>query len=640
MNRSKLFIERLVITKSDKYVYDETFHRGLNVIRGDHSVGKTTILEMIFYVLGGEIKENQWLYPADKCDEIYCQININNNVFTIKREIEKKSIMPIHIRSGEYDSKEYSSESWKVYGPRRSTVNNRKSFSQQFFELLGWETHKSDDYANLTMHQILRLLYVDQETASTKLLRAEDNPRGDSESIRTAIFEFLLGLDNLDTHQLRQQLLIANRDFEQTSADLSAMYRVLGEDSSLTLEILESKITENTNEIVKLRDIPLDVDTNSDFDKVKEQKFRELDKKIKLYNKQIQSLTNELTTLNGDLVDCELYEKSLLFRKKSLLESQASYDAIGLINYECCPCCLQELKQKDDGVCSLCNSPIDESKKNNNYMEILTELDFQINSNIKIYNDYKEHKSGLESAIRISKIKLTEAQSEQESVARMIKIAPNKALDNAKKIGYLESENKNLKNKVEIIKELDINKRKKVELNNRISELKGKIDAARASNKRRREKVYTGISKNIVSFLHRDKRSNDTPYEEVFEEAKASDVELDFARDRMLIDGRVKFSGSSNYIKKNAFHLSALLESLDDKNYRLPRFLMLDAIENGGMKEFRSHNFQKTITEYFKGRNDFQIIFCTSMVIDELDNELYGVGQYYESNVINITPNN
>ena len=53
MGDSTLFVERLVVIKSGGSVYDERFHRGINVIRGDHSVGKTTILELLFYVLGG-----------------------------------------------------------------------------------------------------------------------------------------------------------------------------------------------------------------------------------------------------------------------------------------------------------------------------------------------------------------------------------------------------------------------------------------------------------------------------------------------------------------------------------------------------------------------------------------------------------
>lgn len=636
MDKSNLYIERLVIKKSGNNVYDEIFHRGLNVIRGDHSVGKTTILEMIFYVLGGEIKENQWLYPADRCDEIYCQLNINGNVFTIKRIIDKNSIPPISIRSGMYEKQDDAAEPWKTFGPRRNDTNDKMSFSQQFFELLGWDTHKSDDYANLTMHQILRFLYVDQETASTKILRAEDNPRGDSEGIRTAIFEFLFGLDNLDTHKLRQQLLLAERQFEKIASDLSAMYRVLGSDSILTLSILEENIIKNVEEIVMLRDTPVEFRADSNLEKEREAQYRQLDGKVKLFCRQIQNFKKELLSLNGEIVDCELYEKSLNFRKKSLLESQASYDAIGLVRYESCPCCLQKLTSKEDGVCHLCGSPTNESKRSNNYMEILTGLDFQINSNRKILEDYLEHKTGLQSAIRIAEAQLLEVQSEQEEVAKMVDLSFHAALESAKRIGYLESDNENIKKKIDIIKELESNKNKKEDLIKTILQLKEKIEAAKAANKKRREKVYSGICKNMVSILRRDKRSNGKPYEEVFAEANASDVELDLAKDRTLIDGRVKFSGSSNYIKKNAFHLSALLESLEDPSYRIPRFLMLDAIENGGMKEFRSHNFQKTLIEYFKDRDDFQIIFCTSMVLDELNNDSYGVGPYYEGNVIDI----
>jgi len=183
---------------------------------------------------------------------------------------------------------------------------------------------------------------------------------------------------------------------------------------------------------------------------------------------------------------------------------------------------------------------------------------------------------------------------------------------------------------------LDANKLRKIDLSADISSLKERIAAASASSKSRRERVYLGIADNVVSILHRDKRANGEPYEEDFEESTASDIEIDFAKDRMLVNGRMKFSGSSNYVKKNSFNVSALMESLDDDSYRWPRFLMVDAIENGGMKEFRSHNFQKTIIDCFKGRTDFQLIFCTSMVLEELNNEVFGVGPYYSTNVLNI----
>jgi len=266
----------------------------------------------------------------------------------------------------------------------------------------------------------------------------------------------------------------------------------------------------------------------------------------------------------------------------------------------------------------------------------LTELDFQIKSNSKVLSDYKGHLEGLKSALVISESQLKNSQSELHSISKTVDVETYALIERSKKIGYLESETKNIEKQINIIKDLDKYKSRKSELNNTITDLREKIAIAASSSKNRREKVNLGICENMLSVLHSDLRDNGEPYEEVFGDAESNDIEIDFSKDRTLIDGRVKFSGSSNYIKKNAFYLAALLESLSDPLYRLPRFLMLDAIENGGMKAYRSHNFQRSIVEMFKDKEDFQIILCTSMALDDLNNDEYGVGPYYVGNVINI----
>ena len=347
MINSTLFIERLIITKGGSNVYDENFHRGINVIRGDHSVGKTTILEVLFYALGGEIKKSQWLYPANICDEVYCQVSINGTVFTLNRVIDTSRVPEIRIKKGPYNE-DAPSDAWKTYGPRRNENSDRKSFSQQMFELLGWDTHKSDDHANLTMHQILRFLYVDQETSSYRILRAEDSFGGDSESIRTAISEFLLGLDNLDTHKLRQDLLVAERDFNKVYAQLNAMYKVLGDEASLTLTNLSENVLSAVDEIERLSKVTEDVehsktlsnsvtiDTNEDYSYAV--------KKVEEYNSSLNKLKLKEKSIVGQISDCNMFSKSLQFRKASLLESKVAYEEIGSIKYTHCPCCLEPLE--------------------------------------------------------------------------------------------------------------------------------------------------------------------------------------------------------------------------------------------------------------------------------------------------------
>lgn len=634
MIKSNFYIDRLVVEKNGHFVYDEKFHRGINVIRGEHSVGKTTILELIFYVLGGEIKSNQWLAPADRCDSIICQLKINGKTFTLKRAIEVGKIPDIYMFSNEMNIALESVLGWKHFGPRRT--EQKASFSEYMFELLGWESSKSDEYANLTMHQILRFLYADQETSSFKLFRTEDNKRADSDTMRIAVAEFLLGLDNLDTHKLRQELLNADREFESLKSELSAIYRILGSDSGLTLESIQMEIIKNNEEIINLREQKVETISNDDLEIERTKKYNNIEEEINLISRKLKRFREDLTTVVGEIVDCELYGNSLNFRKKSLLESQTLYKSLGEISFDKCPVCLEKVEPKATSHCSLCKSEIKE-EESDNYLELLTELNFQIKSNLKVLSYYQEQRDGLKTIIEITEGELREAQSRLIDVAKVVDLTQSQRENNAKRIGYLDAQNENSKKKMNIIQSLDNKKFRKAFLIENIANLKQNIENANTLNQKRSQRVYSDLSTSIISILNSEKRKDGSPYEGSFLSSRTSDIEIDFAKDRLLIDGRVKFSASSNFIKKNAFHISTLLNSIKDDSYRLPRFLMLDSIENGGMKPFRSHQFQKKIIELFsKLDGDFQLIFCTSMVLDDLNNEKYGVGPYYLDNVIKL----
>lgn len=634
MIKSNFYIERLAVEKLRHFVYDEKFHKGINVIRGEHSVGKTTILELIFYVLGGEIKANQWLDPADKCDNVICQLNINGKTFTLKRPIDVGKIPDISMFSSDMDDALASLVGWKHFGPRRT--EKRASFSECMFELLGWESSKSDEYANLTMHQLLRLLYADQETSSLKLFRAEENKRADSDTMRIAVAEFLLGLDNLDTHQLRQELLITDREFESIKSELSAIYKILGKDSGLTLESMQAEIIENNNQIVLLREQRIETVSNDNLEIERAKKYRLVEDEINLISKKLKRFKEDLRTVVGEIVDCELYAESLKFRKKSLLESQVLYSSLGEISFDKCPVCLAKVEPVKQGHCALCKCEIKE-EESDNYLELLTELNFQIKSNESVLVNYLDQREGLEAIIEITVGELKELQSRLVEVAKVVDLTQNQREENARRIGYLEAQNDNSKNKINVIQSLDAKKSRKIFLIEKIAILKQRIQDATISNERRSKSVYKKLSGSIVDILKSEKREDGSPYEESFLSSGVSDVEIDFTKDRLLLDGRVKFSASSNFIKKNAFHISTLLRSLQDDDYRLPRFLMLDSIENGGMKPFRSHQFQRKIIELFSEiEEDFQLIFCTSMVLDDLNNDKYGVGPYYLDNVIKL----
>ncbi|HGX2250440.1 TPA: AAA family ATPase, partial [Escherichia coli] len=66
------------------------------------------------------------------------------------------------------------------------------------------------------------------------------------------------------------------------------------------------------------------------------------------------------------------------------------------------------------------------------------------------------------------------------------------------------------------------------------------------------------------------------------------------------------------------------------KYMRLPRFLMLDGIDDGGMEKERSHNLQKIIVQETQSyQYDFQIIYATSEINPEYENTDLIVGRYF-----------
>ncbi|MEI8607545.1 hypothetical protein [Pseudoalteromonas sp. B160] len=135
------------------------------------------------------------------------------------------------------------------------------------------------------------------------------------------------------------------------------------------------------------------------------------------------------------------------------------------MKYTHCPCCLEEITTSDVNSCHLCNATKKESSHSNNYMQILTELDFQIKSNKKVLYDYQEHLIGLQSAIIIAKTNLENTQSELLAIAKTVDVETQYLIERARKVGQLESESKQIQKQISIIKDLDKFKSRKSELN-------------------------------------------------------------------------------------------------------------------------------------------------------------------------------
>ncbi len=217
-----IFVRRFAIERDGYAVYDERFHEGVNIIRGENSSGKSTILNFLFYGLGGDVSE--WSEHAQLCTRTFVEVELNGNVATLSRGVAKARTQAMEIYSGPLvEAVRATRSSWKRYPYARSAEH--EGFSQVLFRLLGIPEAASEQSSNITMHQILRLMYADQLTPVDQLFRFE---QFDSPALRDAVGQLLCGV-NSNQHYTNQLLIRQlEREHDEVNAEQRSLFRILG----------------------------------------------------------------------------------------------------------------------------------------------------------------------------------------------------------------------------------------------------------------------------------------------------------------------------------------------------------------------------------------------------------------------------
>lgn len=625
-NNTKLIISRVIVRKDGLSVYDHIFHVGINVIRGDNSTGKSTIMDLISYGLGADIKKQHWKQEALSCDEVFIEVSLNGIIHVFKREIQDAgSKPPIHMKQGRYDESIQSFDGWTVYGYLK--LEDKVSFATRIFDLLGFEEHITDDNSRLTMHQIFRLLYADQDTPASNIFRWE-SVNYDRESMRIAIGEYLFGFDNLDAHILRQKLIVLNNVFEKLNADLLAVYRILGKTNiKANTSQINEEITQLNKELTDLESKRIQIKSDS-----VESTSDELTDEAKLINKKIERLSvvlakyeQDVVSISYDINESEEFLKSLEHRRHALKNSQVTINSLGAVDFDYCPSCLTKLNSSDENHdhCQLCKSVVNQQRINESYLQAIDQIDFQYRESRQLIEHNKSERSKF---IALSNQALDELNSLRIRFREVNTFSNDYELHITKIAihrGALESKIQALKDRLLLAAELDRSIEEKGFVQTEIDNVRLNLERMEASRAARKKTVFYKLSSLIVDIL-----SKDTGAEKAFKSANKFD--LDFGQNIMLLDDRANFSASSNVILKNSFHLATLVVACEDDKFRIPCFTMMDNIEDKGMTEERSKNFQKLIVEFCSIIDtDYQLIMTTSMVDDSLNNEKFGVGPFY-----------
>ncbi len=627
--RNNLFLNRLyVLTDQGNVAYDEQFHKGVNIIRGDNSSGKSTITHFIFFVLGGAF--NDFVPEARKCSVVFAEVEMNNAIFTIKREVKDEegniSIQaPLYFFWGNMNESFNPpvNKTWQKFGYR--TTENKKSFSNVLFDNLDLPIVKGD--SNITFHQILRLLYIDQESPTSSLFYYE---HFDSQLTRETISDLLLGVYNEELYEKKRRLIAAEKEFENVKSEIKATSNFFSDPLSLNPAHLNTAIENREKEILKIQEEIFQIRTKEkeiNYNKKSKLSFQKLTEDAIIQRRVVSELEAQIKYLNSEIEDSDFFIETLNKKIKALRHSIQTREFLGNLPLEYCPECLTKIKAGEHDVnCKLCKEPIDNSFGVAQARRMELEIGFQINESQKLLELNKRTLLELESKKTSEIGKLHDIQIQVNVALEDVKSFNEEVIDglNNKK-GFIEGEilqYRTMLENAELYAKL-INKKNKLE--QEVNSLRIYISKTEQKQAQLKKDITEKVREEGVYLLNNDLDRQD-------EFKNASDFIIDFANNITFLSNKFsKYSASSNFYLKVSARFALFLSSLYIDEMRFPRFIFADNMEDKGIEIKRAQNLQKLLIDRVNkfNKNTYQMIYTTSYITDELDKSDYVVGEYY-----------
>lgn len=620
-----LIVRRLIVVKGAKPVYDERLHPGVNVIRGENASGKSTILNFIYYGLGGDLTD--WSTAALLCSRIYLEVELNGMVVTLARDISKTAGSPMDIFSGVYElSLKQPANAWNRYPYRRSLTT--ESFSQALFRLLGMPDVSLEVSGNITMHQVLRLLYADQLSPVDEIFRFEQFEQKDT---RDAIGRLLCGAYTNELYENTQSLKSLKKEFDKIDAQLRSLFVVLGkaEQEVGTTDWLSA---EREELLKQRRQVEQETDAlerkmasiSSDPISMKEQ--AECYDFVKRKQVEIAKTKQAIHSLVLDIADSDAFVNGLKEKVNNLRDSAVVARNLEGIKFHSCPACFSILDSEEDILtyaCHLCKTPYDSEQVAARIAGLVNESAVQIKQSEVLQGRRREKLLKLEEDLEsLGKEWKSSAQKLSSMLGRPSTENQQLLRELQRKLGYIDRMIEDFDQKSKMAGVISSLSQRKTELQLRITSLDEENLGLRRAQQDRLNRAYLLISEEVKHLLHNDLRRQDS-----FENAKG--ISFSFEKNRLTVDGESYFSASSRAILKSSFFAGFTAAASEEEFFRHPRFCMIDTLENMGVEEVRSQNFQRLlVNRSAKLKARHQIIYATAMIDPELNNASYTVGRY------------
>jgi len=611
----------LKVIRNKGVAYIARFHEGVNIVSGQNASGKSTVMDFIFYVLGGE--NVPWKNEALLCDEVIAEILLNGAPITLRRNINEASKNPISIYWGEIaDAEKAPFSAWETYPYQRSAA--KESFSQVLFRLMNLPELRGEGAANITMHQLLRLLYVDQRTPHDQIFRAEPF---DTILTRETVGNYLCGVYSAELYDAQLELRNIESQLTKSVSDLRNLFSILGKSGQTgnTSDFLRAEAASIQNEIatveIQLVDLRQTRTFGEDVDSATTVKT--VRTKLSLAQRELAQSQQEIAELQLEIEDSKMFILEVERRVDALNDSESARTYLGSIRFQFCPCCLASVEDgaRSPSDCRLCKKPLEVSNADSQLLRMKNELALQRRESSGLLERKLTKLAEHLRAVPVMQNNLRKLEQEYSQLTSSWSSPVELQIEAlSRSMGELNQKLEQIARYHQLAAVIEELQSKREELESQKSRLQDTILSAESKDENLKNKARLAIAEGLIYLL-----KIDLARQEEFMSAAA--VDWSFSHDRISVNGHTQFSESSMVILKQSFHIALLMASATNSYFRIPRFILLDGIEDGGQEIARSHTLQENIASISSVLNvNHQIIFATSQIAPTLAHEKYVVG--------------
>lgn len=625
---------RKVVYSGQKYIFEsEIFDKNIILVEGDNGTGKSTLCNLIYFGLGGrvaefkkdnDIRHKEITSDTDNFVELY--IKIKGEGYLLRRYLTENdvTVVPYVERIAKTDDDEegdlYFDAESKTEETKVFAINRREdkpfTFSDWMLEKLNInvvEIYQGYKTFKINFTDLMRLVYHDQQPDPEfiyKKLDKKSNYVSDSETLRKAIFELLVGRSFSDLYQAIVEEKRADREklLAKTLVDeyASLAEKLRGREDLKNKSFLQSEIQKIEEQLEKLQAAREAFKKNRSSTSSVDPQLGDLKNSILKSELKHGELRDKLVNLYDERYKLTTVRKDTVREVGQIQKVIHTHNQLNLLSSDTCPYCLSKV-DRIAGHC-VCGASIEEEQYER-FFYTSQEYNEILKSKTKTLTTIELAITGCNEEIDSTKFSLEDLETGFEELREKRK----KILEQADHAIDLETIN-DIDDKVLDARE-DLSKLyQRLETESKLEKLQGDYDKKRefaADCELKRKELEVKSRKDITNKVKKISEIYNTYITETLPESRTARIRLE---DYMpsIDEGEYK-EASSRVSVRLMYYLSLLKLSLVENDTSFPKFLLVDTPETAGIEMGNLINCMQKIESLDGEEGDYQVILATGL---------------------------